>query len=1001
MPACRLSFSMLLTSLGLLLAAWPGAAVPAGVCELPGLRSVYPSVPLYLAPVTRPNVLMFFDNSVSMSTRLPNSTRTRLQAAKAAAKEVVGNYPDIRWGLFTFDPNAYTTAGKLVLPIADGSQPEAGGLTHLQRMATEIDALQAQTNTPLSEAFIEMSRYFRGLSTVYRKAAGSPAYTSPVQYRCQNNAILMMTDGEPYEDDDFRVDGDALFGGLSNSQLKVDGALNVLPKLTGAAFGSDLFPDGSQNDIEGFSWNTAGFVRQYLRTYTVGFTIDHAYLKKAAQAGGGLYFTASDAASLRQSFNAILADINNRNAAATPPAAGSGKPTSVVFSRFDPKTWTSELVSYGLDGRGNLDPAQRYPVQLPAAAERLIYTSYPTQPAGMWTCPMGGGQYRLTAGAVLSGQRFDSPLASDTLTFGEAAADVIRHLRGSPAANERNPNGGLPWLGDIIDSRIEMLADGAAFAVGANDGMLHLFTETSPGSGQYRERLAYVPFNVLTRLPVLRDAGYGSRLAHTYFVNGPVVSETAEGRHYLVGTLAQGGRGLFALDVTSALTPATAAVDAPGQVVLWERGGQADNDPLLGHVFGRPVIARVRMPVAGAGWQAGAVRWAVITGNGYDSPVRRGWLLVHDLLTGTRVAQLQTDDSPDNGLSGPAVLDSDGDGVADWAYAGDLKGRVWRFALGGVADWSQGSGTAFWHGVARQPVTATPALVRRSDGPGYMVLFGTGRLLYSEDKPQGSAGSALDVQSVYGLWDDPAGLRPTHAYGDREDQAGSGPGRLARQSVDAEGSTTVTLSGSATVRTYETRRTTRRSFMLGAGADTFGGWYLDLLPASGIPQGERVLYEMVPLGNGRVDFSTQVPFLGANQCTAGGTGWVLSLDPLTGSRPVRDPWDLDEDGRASVADRTAFAAGQPEVITGYRSQVGMPSALAPVGMARNRYVWRRSVTQSGQINNRLNPYIDRIFQGGLRQMYGGAGGGGAEGPLTLPWGAAGGPGRRLAWRELF
>ena len=34
-----------------------------------------------------------------------------------------------------------------------------------------------------------------------------------------------------------------------------------------------------------------------------------------------------------------------------------------------------------------------------------------------------------------------------------------------------------------------------------------------------------------------------------------------------------------------------------------------------------------------------------------------------------------------NGLSTPSLLDSNGDGVVDAIYAGDLQGNVWKFAI--------------------------------------------------------------------------------------------------------------------------------------------------------------------------------------------------------------------------------------------------------------------------------------------------------------------------------
>jgi Tfp pilus tip-associated adhesin PilY1 len=70
----------------------------------------------------------------------------------------------------------------------------------------------------------------------------------------------------------------------------------------------------------------------------------------------------------------------------------------------------------------------------------------------------------------------------------------------------------------------------------------------------------------------------------------------------------------------------------------------------------------------------------MITGNGYDSTNKTTSLMVIDLKTGAMLYEVDTG-TASNGLSSPAVLDVDGDKVADYVYAGDQSGNVWRFKL--------------------------------------------------------------------------------------------------------------------------------------------------------------------------------------------------------------------------------------------------------------------------------------------------------------------------------
>ena len=105
-------------------------------------------------------------------------------------------------------------------------------------------------------------------------------------------------------------------------------------------------------------------------------------------------------------------------------------------------------------------------------------------------------------------------------------------------------------LGDIVNSSPIFVTDSGALFVGANDGMLHAF-DGSTGE----ELFAYVPGGIdLTDLAALSDPQYGQTVTHKYFVDGPItVSAKSQtpGKNYLIGSLGRGGRGVFALDVTT------------------------------------------------------------------------------------------------------------------------------------------------------------------------------------------------------------------------------------------------------------------------------------------------------------------------------------------------------------------------------------------------------------------------------------------------------------------
>ncbi|EXF46423.1 Tfp pilus assembly protein tip-associated adhesin PilY1-like protein [Pseudomonas sp. BAY1663] len=305
--------------------------------------------------------------------------------------------------------------------------------------------------------------------------------------------------------------------------------------------------------------------------------------------------------------------------------------------------------------------------------------------------------------------------------------------------------------------------------VGANDGMLHGFDAVT---GQ--ETFAFVPTVVFPKLHKLTGKNYQGA-HHQFYVDGsPVVADVyigGEWRTVLVGTMRAGGKGLFALDVTN-----------PNAIkLLWEFHDSSipnTNDVRLGYSFPHPTIARLHNG-----------KWAVVTSNGYDSANKdngKAALLIIDMETGdlTKSLEVAGADGLANGLSTPKLADFNADGIADFAYAGDLQGNLWRFNLtpeDTVAPYTQQvsettaaesgfkvsySGTPLFKAAtssnARQPITAAPSIIRHPTLHGYLIVFGTGKYFEEGDKDGSST-----TQSVYGVWDtntlDPDGtLQPAN-----------------------------------------------------------------------------------------------------------------------------------------------------------------------------------------------------------------------------------------------
>jgi type IV pilus assembly protein PilY1 len=410
--------------------------------------------------------------------------------------------------------------------------------------------------------------------------------------------------------------------------------------------------------------------------------------------------------------------------------------------------------------------------------------------------------------------------------------------------------------------------------VGANDGMLHAF-DTSTGV----EKFAFIPKAVIPNLSALSASTYNSDPSlHKYFVDGtPVTSDvyfSGAWHTVLIGTLGGGGREIFALDVTNpdAIT------------LLWEFTSQTNTD--LGYSFSIPVIARLH-----------SGNWGVVVGNGYSGNNGVAALFIIDVGTGG-VTEIKTPIGVNNGLSSPVVLDSNSDGIADYVYAGDLLGNLWRFDLLGT---SVGSFAVSFGGLplytatvsdtagsAVQSITAPPVVVAHPSGVGSLVIFGTGRYFTTADKAN------TDLQTLYGIWDQQKSTATTP--------------NLARASLQAQTITTqdnsATFSGVTTAIRIISNNTVDWT--------TKYGWYLDL-SASGVLLGERIVDPLVISGSVLLA-STRTP--STDICSPGLIGWTYGLDPTTGGRTSFTVFNLSHNGTIASADKyggttvvSAFSTG--------------------------------------------------------------------------------------------
>lgn len=374
--------------------------------------------------------------------------------------------------------------------------------------------------------------------------------------------------------------------------------------------------------------------------------------------------------------------------------------------------------------------------------------------------------------------------------------------------------------------------------VGSNDGMLHA---VDASSGQ--ERWAFIPTPVLPNLWKLADKAYGS--GHAYYVNGSAVisdictanctdAVTAVWRTILVGGLNGGGRGFYALDITSPTSP----------VLLWEFTNANDQD--LGYSYGNPVVTK----------KADGT-WVVLLTSGYNNAGvsvsdgdGKGYLYVLNASSGAVISKISTGVGSTTTPSGLAKISAWADSAqknntAGYVYGGDLLGNLWRFDINAE--------TAFKFAVLKdatgtvQPVTTRPALGLHNSTK--IVFVGTGKYLETSDLTN------TQRQTIYAIKDSGSTVTLDNP------RTATGSDALVEQTLTIVGSTRTATNNSLD---WEAKR----------------GWFVDLDSAKTDEGAERVNVNM-QLVSGVLLVASIVP--ASSECNPGGYSWFSYFDYRSGS----------------------------------------------------------------------------------------------------------------------
>lgn len=670
----------------------------------------------------------------------------------------------------------------------------------------------------------------------------------------------------------------------------------------------------------------------------------------AALNSRGRFVPAPNAQALVTAFQGILNDIITQTANPLVSIASSSSRLRTdgfaYVAGFNSERWSGDLGAYAIAASTNTvssSPTWTAASQLDAAAfnvtNRLVLTTRSDTLAG--TSFVFSNLSAAQQGLIRSG-------TTDTVTVG---TNRVNYLRGD--RSQETQNGGTmrrrdSRLGDVVNSNIWYAGrplrmsfehtGHAAFRstyanrtpvlyVGANDGMLHAF---SAATGQ--ELMAYVPLAAYANLRNYTLTNYG----HRFFVDGhpftgdvdTSLSGTGNGatptwKTMLVSGLGGGGKGYFVLDATNPVTFASLPSTFATTGVVMDRTDGTDTD--IGHIYSLPVVDAVTGTRSEQIVKLNNGRWAVVMGNGVNSTNERPVLLIQ-YLDGDRallkiVANSTTSPAQSNGLSAPRLVDVNGDGKMDVAYAGDLQGNLWKFnlthtddAFWGVADWSGGTTTcrnatncvplyvAQDSSNNRQPITSAPLWISHPLG-GVQLLFGTGRNVQDADRTNTS------MQTIYSIWDKSTYTFPSGVL-TAVDASNITTGRAALVQQTVTNAVTSTASGAEVATDFYNTSQNNVAYSR-ADASARRGWYFDL-PASR----ERVLANPQLFEGQKVIIGSTVPKTGSSGETCDfdsvtEDNWINVFNMISGT-PPRTPVFSTTDTSMNMANatRTRFGSGE-------------------------------------------------------------------------------------------
>ena len=819
--------------------------------------------------------------------------QSKISIAKTVLANVISNTTGVRFGAMKYAAGG----GFMIEPIRDMTS---------SNQATLINSLNAMpldsSGNPLGPQLQHAGDYYEG------HLSGE---SSPIQYACQPNFVIQITDGKNTGTDNIQ-EAQTLY--TSDHSSTDAGMQNVVTHVIAFAL-----PQADKD---------AGAIQD---------------LKAEATAGGGSFFQAENAAQLELALAAAISQILAATYSfATPvvPTTGTASTVRAYLASFlsNPSRpfWRGFLKAYNRDADGLIQvDANGFPLASSMAWDAGQALSTMTASSRTVKTFVGASQqdFATTTSAltttVMGVDTAPYPLGATSAS--EARDKVINFIRGTPDTNDEDvdldTSEARPWkLGDIFHStpvlvvppflvskdssynafKTNNASRTAVLLAGANDGMLHAFRE-SDGV----ELWGFVPPD---QLDDLKEVAARTGM-HDFLVDGsPVAADVRIGatpawKTIVMFGLRRGGRNYYALDITDTTNP----------LYKWSM-----TDAKMGETWSEPAIGKIKL-------SDNTDRHVAFIGGGYDTASNNSSgkaFYIIDVDTGVKLWEYYNPGSVSDDrqymnfslAATPTAVDLNNDGYVDRVYIGDVGGQLWKFDVSTPAIISGGVITNWTPSQkGKRLFVASPAQANPPPAGEYYPA----QAIYSPPALAYDAAKNLWVYFGAGDRNHPNNTSSNRFYGIKDTTEVNGVAVMTQGSYFQESSLTNVTSGSGTVTQgyYIVLSSTEKVL---AASDVFASvvFFTTYTPSTAVQcgggSGTAKLYGVnLITGDATIALATGGALPAGTAATAG----ARTIGTGIPSRPVVI---VDQDGNVGI----------PYIITGTTNQQITNTALPPIATRR-------------------------------------------------------------------